>query len=115
MKTDTADTTDTATEMYDYTTHGDFCEYYDPKYKRLYWVLGYASNISITELYELAKKYAAATGCDINTVKESTIHGSRRFNSFKYVYSTQEIERSQVPPTVKEKNIFENVWKWLTD
>lgn len=98
--------------MYDYTTHGDFCAYYDPKYKRLYWVLGYASNISITELYELAKKFAAATGCDIDTVKTSTIHGSRRFNSFKYVYAN-EIE--QAPADVKPENISEDVWKWLTD
>lgn len=98
--------------MYDYTQHGDFTEYYDVKTKRVYWVIGYASNISIPELFELAKKYAKLTNCDINTIKVDEILYSRRFKQFKYIYSTQELE---LPKTVKPMNVFNDVWKWLAD
>lgn len=55
--------------MYDYRIHGDFKRYYDTSLKRSYWVLGYASNITIPELYELAKHFVLENLVDIKDIR----------------------------------------------
>lgn len=103
----------TKTDVYDYRTHGDFQRYYDTSLKRSYWTLGYATNITIPEIYQLGKQFAKENKVDISLIRFDEILSSRRFKHFKVLYSTVENEMPNLP----KKKISEstNVWGWLTD
>ena len=88
-----------AKELYDYRTHGDFKRYYDTKLKRAYWLLGYATNITIPELYELAKHFAEENKVDIETIRFDEILNSRWCKYFKVLYATTEHEKPNVDIT----------------
>lgn len=94
----------TRTNLY----NGDFTKYFDKNQKRNIWVLGYFGN-NLSEAIQVAKDYAKATGVPLNTVCMDEILSSRRFKSFKYVYSQTE----QKPENGAEQ--MDNVHQWLRD
>ena len=105
-------------KIYDYTQHGDFQIMYDSTLKRHYWLLGYASNITIQESYELAVKYAKKYNVDLNTIKIDEIANSRRYKYFKYVYSTdsqKSLANTDKSLSNKDAYVSTNVWALLTD
>jgi hypothetical protein len=97
---------------YDINTHGDFKKYYDSKYKRNYWVLGYFGGgaVNIVDAYELAKQFADAIKVPLETVQIDEVLKSRRYKHFKFLYSTVDEQKPE-----KDSNIIENVYQWLTD
>lgn len=96
---------------YDYMTHGDFKKYYDKNSKRNIWVLGYfgGGSINISDAEILAREYGFRNDVPYDKVLIDEIHTSRRFKSFKFIFST-EIQLPEV-----DAEIMDNVYEWLCD
>jgi len=95
-----------AKENYDYRTHGDFKRYYDTELKRSYWLLGYATNMTIPELYELAKHFAEENKVDIDTIRFDEIQNSRWCKYFKVIYATTKHKKPDV-----DISEYRGVWR----
>lgn len=80
-------------EFYDYRSHGDFKRYWDTELKRAYWLLGYATNITLTELWALANNFAEENKIDIDEIGFDEIQSSRWCKYFKVLYAKTEHEK----------------------
>lgn len=99
-------------KSYDWTKHGDFQQLYCKLQKRNYWLLGYFGGgaINIVEATTVAMQMAEATKLPLETIKMDEVLSSRRYKSFKFIYS----ELPDQEP-LEGAQIWDNVYQHLTD
>jgi hypothetical protein len=97
---------------YNIRTHGDFKKYYDTKYKKNIWVLGYFGGgaVNIIDTYKVSVQFAKSVGVPLETINIDEIFVSRRFKGFKYLFSSI-VDQSPEPDSYQ----MEDVHTWLRD